>query len=124
VELGTTRFAPDQPPDAPAERSVGRLRDQRGDLRLRIVADAEIRQPGRDRVRGRDAARFEVDLVVDVEAVNVVVQGVKQVKATPRPEQTRQPSPDEDLPSTGRRRIQIQRRRNGYRAAGEERPPG
>src|SRR6185295_12516595 len=71
-----------------------------------------------------DAARVEVDLVVDVEAVNVVVQGVKQVKAAPRPDQTRLPPPDEDLPSTRRRRVQLERRRNGHRAAVEERPAG
>jgi hypothetical protein len=100
VELGTTRFAPEQPLDAPAKRSIGRLPDQGGDLRLRLVADAEIGQPGCDGVRCRDAARIEVDLIVDVEAMNVVVQGVEQVKAAPRPDQTRQPPPDEDLPST------------------------
>src|SRR5713101_7254476 len=79
-QLGAAGFPAKQGLHALAERRVRGLADHGRDLPLGLRADALIWQPRGDRIRGHDGSGVEVYLVVEIEAVDVVVHGMKQVE--------------------------------------------
>src|SRR6266571_2187054 len=81
-QLGAAGFPAKQGLHALAERRVRELADHGRDLPLGLRADALIWQPRGDRIRGHDGSGVEVYLVVEIEAVDVVVHGMKQVEPT------------------------------------------
>src|SRR5262249_6078637 len=82
VELGASLLSAQQTLDAFAQARVDPLAHEVMDARLGLRADPLIRKTRGDRVGGHDGARGKVELALAVQALNVVVHGVEQVKAS------------------------------------------
>jgi len=107
VELGTARHPAERGLDPPAERHIGRLANHCRNSLLRLVADALIRQSRGDGVGRHDPLGVEIDLVVQVEAVDVVVHAVEQMEAALGQDKTIPLPPDEDLLGSQRRGVEL-----------------
>src|SRR5712691_7517512 len=106
-KLRTARGAADQRLDSLAQARVHCLSSERRDLALGLRAYALVRKPRGDRVGGGDAAGVEVDLVVDVEAVNVVVHGMEAVEPRARAHEPQDSLADEHARGAGERTIEL-----------------
>src|SRR5262249_35196037 len=97
VELRTTGRPAERGLDPSSEQCVSGLANHRRNFVLRLVAEALVWQPGSDRVGRHDPLGVEIDLVVKIEAVNVVMHAVEQMKAAIGQDETGPLLPDEDL---------------------------
>src|SRR5712691_7002149 len=96
VELGAAGGAADERLDALPESRVHRLSSERGNLALGLGAEALVREPRGDGIGGGNAARLDLDLVVDVETVDIVVHGVEAVEPRARAHEPQHSLANED----------------------------
>src|SRR5262252_7992575 len=122
IELGASLLSAQQTLDALAQARLDPLTHEGMDACLGLGADALIRQARGDRIGSHDGARGKVELVVDVEAVNVVVHGVEQVKARRGMDQPHHLPAHEEAPRPAGRAVELSHHRRGHLARVEEGP--
>src|SRR5499433_331849 len=122
VELGASLLSAQQTLDALAQAGIDSLAHEGTDARLGLGADPLIRQTRGDRVGGHDGARGKVELVVEVEAVNVVVHSVKEVEARRGMDQPHHLPAHEEAPRPAGRAVELGHHGRGHLARVEEGP--